>query len=149
MQLHLEGSRTIHLKRARAFGLLTDPNFIARSLPDASEVIVLDRDSLEAKVKVKLSIVSGTLNMRLRISDRSAPSRARLTAEGSGTGSGVRVNSTFELEGDGSTTMKWSAEAEITGLMAGLGSTLLRGFAEKKVGEIFDGITRALEAEGA
>jgi len=39
----------------------------------------------------------------------------------------------FDLSGDSPVTMKWSADAEITGVMAGLGSTLLKGFATKKV----------------
>ena len=35
--------------------------------------------------------------------------------------------------------MKWVADAEMTGVMAGIGSSILKGFAEKKVREIFDG----------
>jgi carbon monoxide dehydrogenase subunit G len=41
--------------------------------------------------------------------------------------------------------MSWKADAEISGVMAGIGSSLLRGFATKKVTEIFDGITKSLE----
>ena len=42
--------------------------------------------------------------------------------------------------------MAWSADAEIGGVMAGIGSTLLKGFATKKVAEIFSGIIKAVEA---
>ncbi|TLX95233.1 MAG: hypothetical protein E6K96_07555, partial [Thaumarchaeota archaeon] len=54
MQLHLTGSTTINAKRERVFQLLTDPNFIATTLPDAVEVAVLDGESLEAKLKVRV-----------------------------------------------------------------------------------------------
>ncbi len=146
MQLHLDGSTIINAKRERVFQLLTDPKFIATTLPDAVEVAVLDRESLEAKMKVKVALISSNIKVTLRVTDRVPPSRARLLVEGSGSGSNLKISSTFSLEGDGSTTrMSWVADAEITGLMAGLGSIVLRGFAEKKVGEIFAGITKGIE----
>src|SRR5712691_11062409 len=146
MQLHLDGSTIIKAERERVFQLLTDPKFIATTLPDAVEVAVLDRDSLEAKMKVKVALISSNIKVRLRVTDRVPPSRARLLVEGSGGGSNLKISSTFSLEGDGSTTrLSWVADAEITGLMAGLGSIVLRGFAEKKVGEIFAGITKGIE----
>ncbi|HLQ03715.1 MAG TPA: carbon monoxide dehydrogenase subunit G [Nitrososphaerales archaeon] len=146
MQLHLDGSTIIKAERERVFQLLTDPKFIATTLPDAVEVAVLDRDSLEARMKVKVALISSNIKVTLRVADRVPPSRARLLVEGSGSGSNLKISSTFSLEGDGSTTrMSWVADAEITGLMAGLGSIVLRGFAEKKVGEIFAGITKGIE----
>jgi carbon monoxide dehydrogenase subunit G len=148
MQLHLTGSTTINAKRERVFQLLTDPKFIATTLPDAVEVAVLDKESLEAKLKVKVALISSSIKVRLRVTDRVPTSGARLIAEGSGSGSKVKIDSTFTLDGDGNTRMSWVADAEITGLMAGLGSIVLRGFAEKKVGEIFAGITKGVEGAG-
>jgi uncharacterized protein len=147
MQLHLNGSSVINARRERVYQLLTDPKFIATTLPDAVEVAVLDTESLEAKMKVKIALISSNIKIRLRVTERVPPSRARLLAEGSGSGSSLKINSTFILEGDGTTTtrLSWVADAEITGLMAGLGSIVLRGFAEKKVGEIFAGITKGIE----
>ena len=145
MQLHLTGSTTINAKGERVYQLLTDPKFIATTLPDAVEVAVLDRESLEAKMKVKVALISSSIRVRLRVTDKIPPSSARLLVEGSGSGSTLKISSTFSLEGDGTTRMSWAADAEITGLMAGLGSIVLRGFAEKKVGEIFAGITKGVE----
>ena len=147
MELHLTGSTTINGKRERVFQLLTDPNFIATTLPDAVEVAVLDKENLEAKMKVKVGLISSSIKVRLKVTDKVPPSSARLLAEGSGSGSNLKIISTFSLEGDGTTTtrLSWVADAEITGLMAGLGSLVLRGFAEKKVGEIFAGITKGIE----
>ena len=145
MQLHLTGSTNINAKRERVFQLLTDPNFIATTLPDAVEVAVLDRESLEAKLKVRVALISSSIKVRLRVADRVPPASARLLAEGSGSGSNLKISSTFSLEGDGTTKMSWVADAEISGLIAGLGSIVLRGFAEKKVSEIFAGITKGIE----
>ncbi len=77
---------------------------------------------------------------------RSWMALAQERLKGTGSGSSMKVTSLFELSGDAPTSMHWSADAEITGVMAGLGSSLLKGFAAKKVAEIFEGITKAVEA---
>ncbi|MDG7011187.1 MAG: SRPBCC family protein [Nitrososphaerota archaeon] len=146
MQLHLEGSNAMNAPAARVYSLLTDPSFVAKTLPDAEDVHVLDGSSLEARIKLRIAVVSSALKMKLTIDRTSPPGRATLVAEGSGSGSHMKITSVFELTGDSSTTMRWSADAEITGVMAGMGSTLLKGFATKKVEEIFTGITTAVEA---
>jgi uncharacterized protein len=146
MQLHLDGSNIIKGDGGRVYSLLTDPNFIAKNLPDAEDVRVIDGSSLEAKIKLRIAVVSSTMKMRMTIDSTSPPTEAMLLAEGSGSGSSMKITSVFKLSGGAPTTMKWSADAEITGVMAGIGSSLLKGFATKKVGEIFTGITKAVEA---
>jgi carbon monoxide dehydrogenase subunit G len=131
--------------REKVYALLTDPKFLAKTLPDAEEVRVLDDSNLEARVKLRIAVVTSSMKLKLRVSRVDPPSRAALLAEGSGSGSNLKITSTFDLSGDMPTTMAWSADAEITGVMAGIGSTLLKGFATKKVGEIFSGITKSVE----
>ncbi|MDV3293802.1 MAG: carbon monoxide dehydrogenase subunit G [Nitrososphaerales archaeon] len=145
MELHLDGSVTINASPSRVFGLLTDPNFLAKTLPDSEDVRVIDGSTLEAKIKVGVAVASSTLKVKMMVAERAAPVKARLLVEGSGGGSSMRISSTFTLTGESTTKMSWTADADITGLIAGLGSTLLRSFATKKVEEIFGGITLAIE----
>jgi carbon monoxide dehydrogenase subunit G len=145
MQLHLDGSNSINAARERVFGLLTDPAFLAKTLPDAEDVRVLGPDSLEAKIKLRVAVVSSTLKMKMTITEKTPTTGATLVADGTGSGSAIKIKSRFSLQGDLPTTMAWSADAEITGVMAGMGSTLLKGFATKKIAEIFQGITKAVE----
>ena len=146
MQLHLDGSNSMDAGLARVYALLTDPNFIAKTLPDAEDVRVLDGSSLEAKIKLRVSVVSSTMRLKMTIGRTQPPEKATLAAEGTGSGSNLKITSVFELSGGSPTRMAWSADAEITGVMAGLGSALLKGFATKKVAEMFAGITKAVES---
>ena len=145
MQLHLGGSIVINAPQSKVYALLTDPNFIAKTLPDAEDVHVLDAQSLEARMKLRVAVVTSVLKVKMSISKTAPGSKATLVAEGTGSGSAMKITSVFDLAGGSSTTMGWSADAEITGVMAGLGSSLLKGFATKKVAEIFEGITKAIE----
>jgi len=152
MQLHLEGSNSIDAQRDRVYSLLTDANFVAKTLPDAEDVRVLDASNLEAKIKLRIAVVSAKIAMKMTISKTEPPSAATLVAEGSGSGSTMKITSVFSLSGDTPTTMAWNADAEIGGVMAGIGSALLKGFATRKVAEIFEGITKAIDgapAQGA
>lgn len=147
MQLHLDGSTSIDAEKETVFNKLTDVKFIGGTLPDAEDVNIVDTTTLEAKLKVRVAVVTSTLKLRMSIAETEPTSRAKLLAEASGSGSHLTISSTFQLTGSRPTILSWSADAEITGVMAGLGSSILKGFATKKVGEIFAGITKALEAE--
>ncbi len=148
MQLHLEGGEDLALSTQRVFQLLTDPAFIAKSLPDAQETKVIDDSGIEARMKIGISFLTTNMNVKMKIVDKQPPQHARLLVEGSGSGSNMKITSDFDLEGDTATKMKWVADAEITGVMAGIGSSILKGFAEKKVKEIFEGIKKAMEQAG-
>jgi carbon monoxide dehydrogenase subunit G len=144
MQLHLEGSEDLNLPRERVYQLLTDSSFISKSLPDAEETKVIDDSNLEAKMKIGISFLTTRMAVKMKIADRVPSQHARLYVEGAGTGSNMKITSDFDLEGETATKMKWVADAEITGVMAGIGSSILKGFAEKKVKEIFEGIKKAM-----
>jgi len=147
VQLHLEGTEDLGLPRERVFQLLTSSAFLAKSLPDAQETRVIDDSNLEAKMKVGVSFLTARMEIKMRIGERTPPQRARLHVDGTGSGSNVKITSDFDLEGDAQTKLKWTADAEITGVMAGIGSSILKGFAEKKVKEIFTGIRNAMLQE--
>jgi carbon monoxide dehydrogenase subunit G len=150
MQLHLQGASEFELDPETAYKRLTDLDIMARALPDAEDVKVLDNDTAEATIKLRIALVSTRLRMRVKISEKRPPSHAELSAEGSGSGSHVKIISIFDLERAGNepkTRMTWSANAEITGIMAGIGSLMLKGFAEKRVSEMFDAIRAAVEKQ--
>ena len=148
MQLHLEGSEELNLPRERVYQLLTDSSFLAKSLPDAEETKVVDESNIEAKLKIRMTFLTTHMAVKLKIADRLPPGHARLYVEGSGSGSGMKITSDFDLEGEAATKLKWAADAEITGVMAGIGSSILKGFAEKKVKEVFAGIKNAIMQAG-
>jgi len=145
MRLHLEGAEDLALPRERVFQLLTDSSFIAKSLPDAQETKVIDDSHLEARMKIGISFLTTNMNVKMALVDKVPPQHARLLVEGTGSGSNMKITSDFDLEGENPTKMKWAADADITGVMAGIGSSILKGFSEKKVKEIFEGIKQAME----
>lgn len=147
MQIHLEGSTDLKLDQGTAYNRLTNLEIMTRALPDAEDVRVIDSETAEATMKLRIALVSTRLRMKVKILEKKPPIHAELSAEGSGSGSHVKLTSVFDLEktGPSSTRMAWSGSADITGIMAGIGSAMLKGFAEKKVSEVFEAIRMAVE----
>jgi carbon monoxide dehydrogenase subunit G len=149
LDLHLEGSTPINADQATVYRLLTDTKFLSTTLPDSEEVKVVDDTSLEAKIRVRVAVVSTRLAVKMSIVESRPPTMAKLEAQASGIGSNMMIKSTFELSGSRPTNLRWTADAELTGVVAGLGSSVLRGFAARKVDQIFSGITKAIEANAS
>jgi uncharacterized protein len=148
MHIHLEGSHELEADRETAYQRLTNLSVMANAIPDSEDIKVVDVDTAETTVKLRIALVSTRLKMKVKILEKRPPSHAELSAEGSGSGSHLKLHSIFDLEkvpGGSGTKMTWAADSEITGIMAGIGSVMLKGFAEKKVAEIFEAIGLAVE----
>ncbi len=149
MHLHLEGTEILDFPRERVYQLLTDASFLAKSLPNARETKVTGDNTIEAKMKFGISSLAMTMATKIKLADMVPPRHARLILEGAGRGSSMKITSDFNLEGENPTRMKWISNAEITGVMTGIGSSMIKGFAREKVREIFQDIKRTMEQTAA
>lgn len=131
----------------KVFSSLSDPKFMISTIPDLQSSKIVDNDHFEAKIKVGLSVVRGTVDMKFELKDKTGGNHAKLVGDGSGAGSKMRIESVFDLSPDGEgTKMAWSADADLSGLMAGIGSQILKGQSEKQVTQIFSNIKSKLES---
>ncbi|MFI5421202.1 MAG: carbon monoxide dehydrogenase subunit G [Nitrososphaerales archaeon] len=147
MKYHLDGAEIINAPPEKTYSRLTDPNFMVGAVPDIQSYKVLDGDHFEAKIKVGISIVRGTIDMKFAILDKRDGNHAKLVADGSGAGSKMHIDSIIDLLPDPQgTKMVWSADVEVSGLMAGIGSQILKGQSEKQVSEIFTNVKQKIEA---
>jgi len=147
MKFHLDGSVSIKATPEKTFTALSDPQFMISTIPDLQSSKIIDKEHFEAKIKVGISVVRGTVDMRFELQEKRGGNHAKLVGEGSGAGSRMHIESSLDLspEGDG-TKMTWSADADLSGLMAGIGSQILKGQSEKQVSQIFSNIKVKLES---
>ncbi len=147
MKFHLDGTESIKAPLEKTFAALSDPQFMISTIPDLQSSKILDQNHFEAKFKVGISVVRGTVDMKFELRDKTGGNHAKLMGDGSGAGSKMHIESTLDLlpEGTG-TRMTWSADADLGGLMAGIGSQILKGQSEKQVAQIFSNIKAKLEA---
>ncbi len=145
--MHFEGTIEVAAPRKRVFAAVTDPNRVARCIPDLKKLEVRSADEFDAVVKVGVSFVRGDFALVFRTVEKQAPSRVKLTAHGTGLGSAVDVSMETYLADtpSGGTSMKWSAEAQVSGKIASLGQRLVQSQAEKIIRQLFDCLRGKLE----
>ena len=147
MKFHLDGVVHIDATPEKTFTSLSDPAFMVATIPDLQSSRIIDQDHFEAKIKVGISVVRGTVDMKFELKEKSGGNHTRLVGDGSGAGSKMHIESVLDLSADdGGTKMAWSADADISGLMAGIGSQILKGQSEKQVTQIFTNIKSKLES---
>ena len=146
MKFHLDGTVSIRATPEKTFTSLSDPGFMVSTIPDLQSYKILDPEHFEAKIKVGISVVRGTVDMKFELKDKMGGNHARLIGDGSGAGSRMHIESTLDLVPEnGGTKMTWSADADLGGLIAGIGSQIVKGQSEKQVAQIFSNIKAKLE----
>ena len=87
------------------------------------------------------------LRFSVRLDELREPEHARLVAWGKSLGGRVTVDSSFELEPDGTgTTMRWQAEVDAAGIFSGLGSQALGPVAAQQAERALERLARGLRA---
>lgn len=147
MRLHFEGIFTVASPKEKVFAVVTDPNRVARCMPDLRKLEVKSQDEFVAVVGTGVSLLRGDITLRFRTVEKSPSARAKMEAHGSGLGSAIDVEMVTELtDGEGGgTEMKWAADANVSGKLASLGQGLVRSQAERIIRQLFDCLRSKLE----
>jgi carbon monoxide dehydrogenase subunit G len=144
--VHYQGSFEVSAPREKVYAFVTDPKKVTTIFPDASDVKVVDENNFSAKVKVGMSFIRGTLDVKMNMVEKKPGRFAKLKARGTGLSSSVDLESSFTLEDgkSGGTVLSWVADAKISGMMASVGSRLMDSAAEKYVNQIVTALKKKL-----
>ncbi len=144
--MHYQGSFEVPAPREKVYDFVTDPKKVTTIFPDVSQVKVVDENNFSAKVKVGMSFIRGTLDVKMTMLDKKPGSFAKLKARGTGMSSSVDLESSFSLEESKTkgTVISWVADAKISGMMASVGSRLMDSAAEKYVNQIITALKKKL-----
>ncbi|SEB05905.1 carbon monoxide dehydrogenase subunit G [Variovorax sp. YR216] len=137
--MEITGTQTISAPRQRVWDALNDPDILKRSLPGCESV---ERTSAE-EFKVIMAAAIGPLRARfnglLRMSDIEAPTSCTMVFEGQGGAVGFgKGNSSVKLtESNGQTELTYTAQAQVGGKLAQVGSRLIDSVARKMADDFF------------
>ena len=144
--MRYEGVFEVPSGRKEVYAFLTDPSKVTTIFPDVEGLVVIDENNFTLKAKVGMSFIRGTLNVKMKVLEKNAPSHAWFKAVGTGVSSTVDLEAAFDIEeraGVGS-KVKWTADAKISGLMASIGSRVIDAAAAKYVQSIVGSLKEKL-----
>jgi len=146
--IRFEGDRDFPLAQAEVYARLTDPRFLVQCIPDVESVTRLEADRASLVLRPGFAFVRGTLDVTLQVVDAVPPTSARLLLHSKGIGSSANVEAVLNLapEGDG-TRVHWVAEVkELGGLLKMVPGGLIRGAAQKVIGDAWTAVAAKLAA---
>jgi carbon monoxide dehydrogenase subunit G len=119
----------------RLFGVLTDLDTLAATIPDLVSSERPDAQTLKCVVKPRFSFLRATLRLTISLTDLVPPRSATMRIAGQGIGVSMEISSALSIESEGSgSRLHWTARIERAGgLMATVPSGLIKGAADQVI----------------
>jgi carbon monoxide dehydrogenase subunit G len=134
------GTTEMAAPRAEVWALLMDPRRLAACAPGVEAIEQPDPEHATLKVKIGVGAMTFGLTLALEVTEIRPPDGAAIRARGTAPGAQVEATARTRLSGppEGPTSLDWSAEVELSGSLAGLGSRLIEGTAARLIDQTFD-----------
>jgi uncharacterized protein len=144
--VNLDGSAVLRADREQVWSMITDPSVLARTIPGCQSLEQVGDDHYRMTVSVGVGAIKGTYAGEVRLSDQVRPESYVMHASGSGGPGQVKAVVPIVLadNGDGTTTLTYSADAVIGGPVAGVGQRMISGVAKRTAQQFFAAIDHEL-----
>jgi carbon monoxide dehydrogenase subunit G len=144
----ISGDHVFAFSREEVWAGLTDPRVLAASVPGAKRLEVTGPDAYAVTVKVGVGAVTGTYDGTLELTDQAAPDSCTVRAAVAGTPGSVRTVAQMRLttREDGTTLLRYDADASLTGPLAGVGQRLLGAAAKRTTAQFLEAVAIAIHA---
>ena len=144
--MNLDGSAVLHADRERVWSVITDPAVLARTIPGCLSLEQVGDDEYRMNVSVGVGAIKGTYAGEVRLADQQRPASYVMHASGAGGPGQVKAVVPIELvdNGDGTTTLTYSADAVVGGPVAGVGQRMITGVAKRMAAQFFSAVDAEL-----
>lgn len=149
--MKINGTATLAAPPDQVWAALNDPAVLVRTIPGCEQLETVGPDRYRMTVTAGVASIKGTYLGDVALTDPQPPSGFTLRASGSGAPGTVSadVKVTLEDGGDGTTVLRYDADAVVGGAVGGVGQRVLTGVAKKTAGEFFRAVDAALSQASA
>ncbi|MGH7771077.1 MAG: CoxG family protein [Candidatus Binatia bacterium] len=137
--MKIEGRFIFPASSEDVWNLVTDPQSLQVCTPGCKSLTEIGADEFEAELEIGVGPIKGAFGGKILMREKNPPFSYKLIVEGSGSAGFVRGEGTLtlgEVEGD-KTAVLVSGDAQVGGLIAGVGQRLLEGVAKQMMGQFF------------
>lgn len=136
--MKLDGSAEFPYSAADVWSALHDIGLLTKTIPGCKSMEPKGADEYTVLLALGVAAIKGEYAGMVRVIDGEFPRQYGLYAEGSGSPGYVKVNVDCQLEqGDTITTLRWASDAEVGGLIAGIGGRVLTGISKFMAKQFF------------
>lgn len=150
--MEFTGEYLLPVARQRVWDALNDPAVLQASIAGCQQLDKLSDTEFSAVVTSKVGPMAVTFRGAVELTELDPPNGYLLTGRGQGGAAGfARMSARVMLSDaeDGQTLLRYSAQAEIGGKLASVGSRLIQTVAKKNADDFFAAFARQLSGETA
>ena len=144
--MKLTGEKLIPLPQNQVWAALNDPEILRQSIPGCESFEKLSENNYRATVTTRIGPVQAKFQGTVTLSDFDVPNGYKITGQGSGGAAGSAKGSARVTLSPavGGTRLAWTADAQISGKLAQIGSRLIESAANMMAGQFFDRFQQAV-----
>jgi carbon monoxide dehydrogenase subunit G len=148
--MNFSGTANMHASADQVWAALHDPVVLAAAIPGCERLEAAGPDRYRFTLSAGIASIQGTYAGDIELSQQHEPSSFVLSATGAGGPGVVSTTVRIRLAAAGDyTELSYDADAEVTGLIAGLGQLMLSSVARRLVDEFFAGVDDVLSGNVA
>ena len=144
--MELTGAYTIPGSREKVWQALNDPEVLAACIPGCEELEKVSDTEFTAKVKIKIGPVSVKFTGAVTLEDLDPPKGYSIVGEGKGGVAGfAKEGAKVALDDEAvETVLRYTADAQVGGKLAQIGSRLIVGTARKLADTFFSALVETI-----
>ena len=142
--MKISGVSTLAVPLERAYGMMQDPDTLARAMPGCESLERIGPDEYRMKMKMAMASISGAFEGKVRISDQQPPSSFKLRVEGTGKIGFMKGEGLLKLTPSGEgTEVSYEGDVQVGGTIAAVGQRLIDATAKMMIKRFFDKLVSA------
>jgi hypothetical protein len=144
--MKINGEATLHAPIDRVWEALNDPAVLVRTIPGCGKLETVGENSYTMMVTAGVASIKGTYAGQVALTDLDVPNSFVMRASGAGGPGTVSADVSVRLASSApdETTLTYSADATVGGVIAGVGQRMLTGVSKKMAGEFFKAVDDVL-----
>jgi carbon monoxide dehydrogenase subunit G len=146
----IEGNYTFQAPRGMVFGLLQDPEVLAKIIPGCEELTKTAENEYEAALEISIGPIKGKFKGKVIISDLNDPESYTMEVSGNGAPGFVKGTGHVMLaEAEQNTLMSYQGDAMVGGKIASVGQRLVESAAKALIKQSLEGVNLYINAHMA
>jgi uncharacterized protein len=144
--MKVAGEAVLSAPVEHVWSALLDPNVLVRTIPGCERLETTGEHTYDMTVNAGVAAIRGVYSGTCRLSDLDPHDSLVLKAQGAGAPGTIAadVKVGFTDNGDGTTLLRYDADAIVGGMIGGVGQRMLTSVSKRMAGEFFGNVEQVL-----
>ena len=140
--MKLEGTQDFPYDAADVWAALHDVDILVKTIPGCKSMVPDGENEYIVELALGVAAIKGEYEGRIQVTDVEFPHHYVFSGKGAGSPGYVNANVDCYLEpNENGTLMRWSCDAEVGGLIAGIGGRVMTGISKFMAKQFFKALS--------